>query len=369
MFDGFEVDVLSLGDADCILVSEWAGYGVTRLLIDGGRSSDYGEIKAFLKHRNATTLDFILCSHLHNDHAAGLIKLVGDRSFTVRSGFMHDIRNHVDSAKLRGASGSSSSDADGIREVIENTRQLHSNFLSRGITPIEPFAGVRPAILGPSKAYYANVIAEFTKGGAPTIARSQPAFGQGGMLAALAGVKAQTSTIPFTAPIEPTNTALSSVLSRMAQGNTFLAGSLSKSAIKNNPSTQPFNNTSVIVGLNFKGYKFLFTADAGCDALRQVAPGWGQLYCLQVPHHGSEGNLSKDLVVRFHPQLAFISACGDDCHPSPAVKNALITAGTRVFSTHYPHPGHLRIWLGNVPDPGGYGEAIPMKGAGVAIAR
>ena len=95
MFDGFEVDVLSLGDADCILVSQWAGCGVTRLLIDGGRSSDYPEIKAFLQQKNATTLNYVICSHLHNDHAAGLIKLVEDRSFTVEAAFMHDIRNHI----------------------------------------------------------------------------------------------------------------------------------------------------------------------------------------------------------------------------------------------------------------------------------
>src|SRR6202000_3263467 len=138
---------------------------------------------------------------------------------------------------------------------------------------------------------------------------------------------------------------------------------LNRSAIKSNPSTQPFNNTSVILGLNFKGCKFLFTADAGCAALRQIGLGWEKIYCLQIPHHGSEGNLSKDLVARFQPKMAFVSARGNDCHPSPAVKNALITAGTRVFSTHYPRPRNLWFWLGNVPRRTDYVDAIPMRSA------
>jgi hypothetical protein len=41
MFDGFEIDMLSLGDADCILVTQWSpfdGYPF-RVLIDGGSRS------------------------------------------------------------------------------------------------------------------------------------------------------------------------------------------------------------------------------------------------------------------------------------------------------------------------------------------
>jgi hypothetical protein len=362
MFDGFEVDILSLGDADCILISEWTNNNVKRLLIDGGKESDYLEVKAFLQYRNATQLDAVVCSHLHNDHAAGLIKLIADRSITVRFGWMHNIRNHVDWLRLRRASFGNRGDAENVREVLQNTDRLLSVFQSRGITPMEPFAGVQPCILGPSKAYYARIVAEFTQSGVPVSLKPQPAYGRPGMMAALAAanMNQQFSPVPVFGPPNP----LAEAIGKMRLSGSRSAGILSRAAVKANPSTQPYNNTSVILGLNFKGFRFLFTADAGCEALRQVGPGWENLYGLQIPHHGSEGNLSKDLIERFRPQIAFVSARGDDCHPSPAVKNALITVGSRVYSTHYPSPKHLWVWLGAVPARPEYGEATTMRGSG-----
>ncbi|HWX55322.1 MAG TPA: MBL fold metallo-hydrolase [Verrucomicrobiae bacterium] len=365
MFDGFEVDVLSLGDADCILVSEWRGYAVRRLLIDGGRKSDFPVVRAFLRQRNVTSLDDVLCSHLHNDHAAGLIELLKDHSIAVGSGWMHSIRSHCDAGQLRRTANGSSNDAEGVREVVENTDRLLSAFTARGITPTEPFTGSAPAILGPSQAYYKNVIAEFIKAGTAAMAMPQPGFGQLGLLAALvgAGSNRQAGTIPFRLPSNMPNSSEYGALSRLMLGAPPITGPLARSAVQENPSTQPFNNTSVIIGLQFKGKKFLFTADAGCESLRQVALGWEDIYCLQVPHHGSEGNLSKDLIARFRPQIAFVSACGDQSHPSSAVKTALITVNAKVFSTHYPSPAHKWFWLGDVPARSDYIPATAMRGS------
>jgi hypothetical protein len=39
-FYGVEIDMLSLGDADAILVTEWSGNHVFRVLIDGGTADD-----------------------------------------------------------------------------------------------------------------------------------------------------------------------------------------------------------------------------------------------------------------------------------------------------------------------------------------
>lgn len=50
-YEGMEIDMLSLGDADCILVSRWVGGDVTRVLIDGGEAKHSGRIKRFLKRR------------------------------------------------------------------------------------------------------------------------------------------------------------------------------------------------------------------------------------------------------------------------------------------------------------------------------
>ena len=48
MYNGLEIDMLSLGNADCILVSFWSGVSVHRVLIDGGNKGDAPIVRSFL---------------------------------------------------------------------------------------------------------------------------------------------------------------------------------------------------------------------------------------------------------------------------------------------------------------------------------
>jgi len=82
MFDGLEIDMLSLGDADSILVTYWAPFGPQRILIDGGAGADADIVKEFLVRRRFTNLWTVVCTHLHNDHASllrldGVVDLLG----------------------------------------------------------------------------------------------------------------------------------------------------------------------------------------------------------------------------------------------------------------------------------------------------
>jgi beta-lactamase superfamily II metal-dependent hydrolase len=142
----------------------------------------------------------------------------------------------------------------------------------------------------------------------------------------------------------------------------ILSGLLGDSSVQVNPETQPFNNTSAILGVVFNNSRLLFTADAGSDALDAVPAEWKDLDWMQVPHHGSEGNLSQKNIERFRPRTAYISCCGDSSHPSRAIVNGLIKVGAQVYSTHYPKPTNLWHHIGNVLARGDYGPAVPMKG-------
>lgn len=53
MFNGFEIDMLSLGDADSILVTQWRPDRLLpiRVLIDGGNTGSADSILAFLWSR------------------------------------------------------------------------------------------------------------------------------------------------------------------------------------------------------------------------------------------------------------------------------------------------------------------------------
>jgi beta-lactamase superfamily II metal-dependent hydrolase len=370
MFNGFEIDMLSLGDADCLVVTEWnSQYGPCRVLIDGGCSSDAGVIKDFLLGRGYNHFYAVLCTHAHDDHASGLIELVKDPAFTFTNAWMHDINSHISAYSLRSASAGNSSQAEGVRQVIETTKELAGAFSSRGLVPREPFAGEyistswpHLVVLGPSRPFYKNVLADFTKVDVPNSFLSSGLWAAGAQ-AGLAGKPASLSSLEWLLSQPPAK--YPSIFAPPTENLSMqvpLAGLLGNSSVKETPTTQPFNNTSVILGSIFGGNRLLFTADAGADALDDVAPEWKSLTWMQVPHHGSEGNLSQTNIERFHPKNAYISCCGDSSHPSRAIVSGLIKAGAQVFSTH--QSGHLCFSLGNVPPRGGYSPAVPLKGTG-----
>jgi beta-lactamase superfamily II metal-dependent hydrolase len=364
-FDGVEVDVISIGDADCIVVTQWNNSLPHRILIDGGCAGDAQVVKEFLLSRGYTYFWAVVCTHLHNDHASGLIKILQDKTFTFSNGWMHNINKHLSAETLRRASSA----VDGVKEVVETTKELAAAFASRNITPIEPFAGMTIAtwpemtVLGPSLPYYRSVMTEFTKvkvsipiamssftSTAPVLSYSIP-------LSELAIRSAQS---PFASLFKllPPSTSTSNL------GIPFppLTGALGNSSVQEHPTTQSYNNTSVILGVTFGGNRLLFTADAGSEAFRHVDASWNRLTYLGVPHHGSDGNLSQKDIERFCPQFASISAKGDSSHPSRAIVSGLVKAGAKVASTH--KSGNLQFWVGNVPARPDYGPLEYLKGTG-----
>ncbi|HLY40566.1 MAG TPA: MBL fold metallo-hydrolase [Terracidiphilus sp.] len=354
-YNGIEIDMLSLGDADCIVVTHWTFSMPHRVLIDGGCGANYDEILGFLQSHGYTWFSAVVCTHCHNDHAAGLIRLVNNRNLTFLSAWMHDIRNHVSSDSLRRAASAD----DGVKQVLETTEELASVFRSRSICVREPFAGMSIApfptltVLGPTEAYYKRVVAEFTNVRAP-MSRFMPLSSSVAAMLGGAPVRAGiVGRIPSGSP---------NYLMPLASRATLMSGLLAASSVQTKPETQTFNNTSTILGMVHGGLRYMFTADAGSDALDQVPQEWNSLDWMQVPHHGSEDNLSQPNIERFCPKAAFVSAKGDTSHPSRIIANALMKCGGSVYSTH--ENGHLRRWYGTVPARSGYGAATPMKSTG-----
>src|ERR1051326_4392141 len=313
-YSGFEVDALDLGDADCVVLTQWQNGVAHRILIDAGRASDATKVRDFLIARGYREFWAVVCTHLHKDHAGGLINIVHDPAFTFSNGWMHNINRHLSADALRRAARLSD-----VQEVTELTTRLIAAFARRGITPKEPFAGMTIAgypglhVLGPSLAYYREVINEFTEVEVfPTFATALAVPHAPSLGASLAGLGGIAAPLPYRQMLIPPP-GLSTPFSR-------LAGALANSSVKRNPTTQPYNNTSAILGVVFNGTeRAVFAGDAGSQALSQVDWTWHGLTLLGVPHHGSDGNLSQRDIERFCPKFALISATGDSSHPSRAM--------------------------------------------------
>ncbi len=64
----FEVHFIDVGQADSALI-ECDGES---MLIDGGNSADSNLIASYLKQEEISSLDYVICSHAHEDHVGGL---------------------------------------------------------------------------------------------------------------------------------------------------------------------------------------------------------------------------------------------------------------------------------------------------------
>lgn len=338
MYDGLEVDMLSVGNADCILVSFYSGGSVHRVLIDGGNKGDAPAIRGFLRGLNITKIDDVLSTHPHDDHSGGLIELLSDTTLTFGKLWSHVPHWHVESMdKVRAAlkAAGTSEEGDTIRKSLETAASIFNIAKGRNIPHEEPFKGKRIGkleVCSPTVEFYAGLVAEFTDADK---------------------IKAEDATNGR----YELQTLLEETMSK-----SILGGALSGSSLLADPHTAPENESSAVIGTQHDGKILLFTADAGNCALTNVVSSYTVkgLHWVQIPHHGSRRNLTESLIETFAPTYAYVSATGNEKHPRRAVVNAFKKLGSRVYSTHYPNPASLKFVVGTVPPRSGYSPAIAL---------
>lgn len=73
-----EVHFLDVGQADCTLLR----YNDHAILVDGGCRKTGDQVVRYLQAQDIHTLDYVICTHAHQDHAGGLAAVL--QSFPVR---------------------------------------------------------------------------------------------------------------------------------------------------------------------------------------------------------------------------------------------------------------------------------------------
>jgi beta-lactamase superfamily II metal-dependent hydrolase len=331
---GLEIDMISLGNADSLLVSKWNNGVVQRILLDAGNKSDTAKVTDFLKARGVTKLDHVVVTHPHDDHAGGMIDLVNNREFTIGKLWMHQPQKHISRQTIENALNQlgQSKIKKIINESLKTQSEIETACLQARIEIEEPFRDSYIGFLfvcGPTKDYYESLLQKFTD------------------LKELHEFDTQIANYEQHLMIES--------IFDQTDSNDELGGA---------PVT-PENNSATILFTKHAEQKFLFTSDAGPDALQQVVDKYNLtgLEWMQIPHHGSRRNLNETLIKTFSPKTAFVSADGTKKHPRRAVVNAFKKVGSKVFSTHYPSGGNIWHHQGVVPSRAEYTSLAPLYDA------
>ncbi len=324
MHTGFEIDMLSVGNGDCLLITGWDGLTYETVLIDGGRADSYKKLRAFLQKRGISHLHHVVSTHPHEDHIAGLIELLKDTSIGVGRLYIHWPFNFFATGQISFAlsKAAGTQEAADIKKALGFAMSLTQASTARHIPwDQQPFQGLQIGaltVVGPSEAFYREAAAEIIDSDR---IREFDRANQEYLRAS--GTKEEVA-------------------------KEILAGS----TLIENPTTAPINNTSVILAMRLDNGIYLFTADGGVPALSAAACAYPELkkcYFMQLPHHGSRRNINPYLITHFAPSIALVSAEGSLKHPRRAVVSAFKKIGTKVYSTHWPEETNWRLQEREVP--------------------
>lgn len=312
-----EIDMLSVGNADAIIIRTSDGPRERVVLIDAGRS---GDSEAVINHIEKWTtrkdvIDLLISTHPHDDHIGGLLEVLD--KMKVQEVLIHDpdtFQEQIESLK----SIATREQTERAKKSLDSLNKVIDKIDCKGILHKQPFTGVEYKLLdgatltvvGPTEEFYANL--------APQIKSQQE----------------QTTTYSRS----------------------------DAEVVDENDDASPFNNSCVITLLTYKNYKYLFTADAGPksfdSAIECSSEDLSNVYWMQIPHHGSKSNITSELIECFSPNTAFVSAKGGDgIHPSPEVVRLFQRQGCEVYGTF---KGDSLLHSYNAPSRSGYVTASPL---------
>jgi len=330
---GFEVDFLPVGDGEKggdAIALRYGRLDGTRsdqvvVVIDGGtKESGENLVKHIRKYYKTDQVNLVISTHPDADHSSGLTVVL--ENLKVDNLWMHcpwehtqDIKDAFKNGRITGKGLKES-----IKKSLENAYELETIARKEGIPIYEPFSDFSKKdnqliILGPSEEFYENLLPNFRETPEPKESVSWP---------------------------EKFVTVVKEVVRWIAE--TWGMETLTD---PEEGETSAENNASIILLLQIDGEKFLFTSDAGIEALNNAinkAESLGinlrEVGFLQIPHHGSKHNVGPTILNRIigeklqeqkHLKTACISAPknGDPKHPSGKVVNAFKRRGAEVYAT------------------------------------
>ncbi|MER6426107.1 MBL fold metallo-hydrolase [Streptomyces sp. NPDC001137] len=351
---GYEIDFLPVGEeskgGDAIVLRYGNLHGKreeqTVIVIDGGYTECGDALVEHIKERYGTDrLDYVISTHTDQDHICGLKTVLEE--LRVRKLWMHLPWDHSEEMeRARTSSHWRNKLNDPARRMLEAATELEALAQEQGVEVVEPFAGMSTKdgvfnVLGPTEAYYEELLRE------------------------LVGQVAKSAA----------QQALENFMRKMLEAaKKLVPETWWDETLRNDGTTTPTNNASVVSLLEVDDRKLLLTGDAGIPALTHVLNGLeengftpGDLRFVQVPHHGSRNNVGPAVLDRLLGStvegvtrgVAYVSAPKknpENRHPAKKVTNAFRRRGYPVHGTQ----GVSLLHYYNAPERSGYGPSEPI---------
>lgn len=292
-----EVTFLDVGQGDAAVVRLPGG---RLLLVDGGPAgAGKGVVAPFLRHRGWGRVDVVFVSHLHDDHAGGLVELLGDRGLAF--GALVLACRPPDEQAVGASPDSPSSEPPPLLEALLGAAAARC-------IPVT-WVGAGDALAPADGSWLVEVLG-------PENPRSSTAKPESGSDRAGAGS------------------------SRAHPGSSRADPGTDRTDHRGDPE----NNRSLVLLITVPGARFVFPGDleaSGEAALlasgRLGGPPSGReagQTTLKVPHHGSASSSTEGFLEAVRPDVAVVSV-GPNVfgHPSPATLDRLEAVAGAVLVT------------------------------------
>jgi len=313
----FDIEMLPAAHGDCLVVTYGTKQQPHRLLIDGGTHFTFPHLKHYLERLPVTQRHFelLIVTHIDEDHIGGVLPLLRDRELGVSFGdIWFNAWRHLAPPRRTGFLGPEQGDLLG--NLLSQRTELPWNEAFQGGTVVVPGSGPLPVFTLPGDMRLTLLSPRWEELGELCDSWSEKSFKSGripGDVSMLGG---------------PTESILE------------LLGSRSQAALlaaqRFFPDTSAANGSSIAVLAEYEGRRALLAADAFAEVLLaglQRLPDFRdtlQLEAFKLPHHGSQRNISEELLRAAPSQSYLVSTNGNVFkHPDGSAMARVLEYGTK----------------------------------------
>ncbi|WP_340152681.1 MBL fold metallo-hydrolase [uncultured Marivirga sp.] len=310
------IKILNVGDGDAIIVHLNKDNKDLVMVVDGGQPWHYEKVMKpalveLLSKLDKSSPDIVVATHYDSDHIGGLIPLVQDYIEGIKEVWVHRSPELSQDEKAILESFDKKKDFQSFSQFVFESRIINKNssikeeairekssFVIESLRQLETFLGLLP----PSKVrevFYGDSV-----DGWPEIKVLGPLQN---FYDELFPQDKSLDDIIVGETIDYLNESL--VFWRKRKIELINHGEAPCQFLKNDSTVRltPTNKASIIFAIDKDDKRFLFTGDAGISSFKAI-PNWEEelrnIHWLKIPHHGSNNNISKEIIDVMKPSYS-----------------------------------------------------------------